>query len=169
MASSLDKKTCKLAWYIINFVHNTLKGQESGMYKTVMSGHIPNFTLADLSTPLPLVILRGAIIDYLNSCYKSLILKDSEYVSYHFKKMKKSYNHSEICLLNIIALVIQNIHLAIDRSKFDVCHIETYLASFDAEFIKAVPPMLILLISTLSHECTGMNIAECDPNKPMFH
>lgn len=169
MMSSIDKKTCKLAWCIVNFVHNTLKGQESGMYKIIRMGRIPNFKISDLHTPLTMTILRGAIIDYLNSCYRSLILDDDSYVLYHFKKMKKYYNHSEICLLNIIAMVIQNFHLAIDRSKFNISNIENYIESFDREFEKAILPMLIILISTLSHTCVGKNIKDCSPDSPMFY
>ena len=83
--------------------------------------------------------------------------------------MKKCYDHSEICLLNIIAMVIQNIHLVIDRSKFDTSNIDNYLASFDREFEKTTLPMIILLLFTLSHKCNGKNIKECDPNSPMFY
>ena len=50
---------CKLAWYIVNFVHNTIKGQESGMYKCKRS---------NLNNSSITVFLRGATIDYLNSC-----------------------------------------------------------------------------------------------------
>lgn len=115
------------------------------------------------------LILNDGIVDYLNSCYRSLILCDSAYITYHFSKMKRCYNHSEICLLNIIALVIKAFHLTLDRRAYDISgDIDAYLSSFDRQFEILSLPMIMIVSCTLSHKCVGKNIKECDPQIPMF-
>ena len=62
-------------------------------------------------------LLNQSLVNYLNIYYKSLILEDNKYIIDYFAEMRNIHNHLEICLLNIILIIIQNIYNDFDRNN----------------------------------------------------
>ena len=62
-------------------------------------------------------LLNQSLVNYLNIYYKSLILEDNKYIIDYFTEMRNIHNHLEICLLNIILIIIQNIYNDFDRNN----------------------------------------------------
>jgi len=175
-AENVEQKKEKLASLIVSFVHDTMKGQESGTFKMFKLGHLP-FPIETLKSGVViLAIFNGAIIDYLNSCYRYLILGTDQFILSKFQEMTSLCGHSEICLLNIIGRLIQNVHGKLDRSRLEASSttttIDQYLKSFDREFNAIVTVqggLKDILSKSLQHTCAGKDIKTCDPTKPMFH
>jgi hypothetical protein len=160
--------TRELSKFIKNFAKETMKGQESALYKTLaVNTNILGISKENLTNNNIKGIFSEFISNYLNSCYKSLILKNDTYVLGKFSEMKSLHNHSEICLLNIIATIIANTHQQMDRSILNTQNYETYMLSVDILLISILDN--INLDDKISHTCTGMDISKCDPNKPMFY
>jgi hypothetical protein len=153
-----------LSFLIKQFTINTMIGQESGLYKSLSSDETRKKLL---STNGIKAVFPEFIINYLNGCYKSLILKDDKYVTEKFTEMKSVHNHSEICLLNIIAFLISFVHNKIDRAKFNIESYDKYIISATEEITKILDE--VDLETKLNHQCNGMDIGKCDPNKPMFY
>jgi hypothetical protein len=160
--------TQELSKLIKDFTKDTMKGQESAIYKTVSgNANIIGISKENLTNNNIKGIFSEFVSNYLNHCYKSLILKDDQYVLEKFSQMKSLHNHSEICLLNIIAALIANTHQQMDRSILDTKSYESYMLSVDSVLASILDN--IKLDDKLSHTCTGMDINKCDPDKPMFY
>jgi hypothetical protein len=160
--------TQELSNLIKDFARETMKGQESALYKTFAGNtNILGISKENLTNNNIKGIFSEFISNYLNVCYKSMILKDDPYVLEKFGKMKSLHNHSEICLLNIIAALIANTHQQMDRSVLDTQSYEAYMLSVNFLLISILDN--IKLDDKISHTCTGMDISKCDPNKPMFY
>ena len=158
-----ESSTNALAKLICDFCFETMQGHESGMYK-----FLPTQDLDDLLTPNMIFVIKDATLNYLNEAYKSLILKSDPYIQDKFDAMCKVNGHSEICLLNIIAAFIMNIHISLDRSKFDISSYDTYMQSVMVQLNAKRETSLDTLSKSISHKCTGTDISTCDPNQPMF-
>ena len=92
---------------------------ESGLYKS-FSGmvKVPNELLSCgvnvlKSSGVVGSIINGYIIKYLNSTYKSIILKDDEYIVSVFNQIEKHNLHSLVCILLIIADIFKIVFLNI--------------------------------------------------------
>jgi len=156
---------------LIEFVYNTMCGQESGIYKSIVTNTL-DIPLTTLKTPLIIELFNGAITDYLNQCYKALILKNDAYIIESFTKIKESSpegKHSYICLLNIIACLIFYFHKRIIRENFDLSSYNNYMTSFTQEFNNVYLKNVFELRSKFNHICGDTrNIDNMDPNIEMF-
>jgi hypothetical protein len=113
-------------------------------------------------------MIQIATINYLNSCYKSLIVKDDPYVLEKFREMTELVGHSEVCLINIIAQISMAVHMNLDRSNIDTTDITTLDYSVKTEVDRIFTPLRPIVYKSLSHECHGEKIEDCDLNKPLF-
>lgn len=156
----------ELAVLILDFVKDTMVGQEGGMYK--MFSH-SGMCVSGLKENNAKMLLFYGVVDYMNLCYRSLIKKDDEYVVERFSEMKAVLNHSEICLLNIVFATIKNIHDRLDRSQFDTTDYEKYKNSVHQQIINISLSMFDSLKNSLGHDCTGEKIENCNPDEDMFH
>lgn len=164
----MDESSKNIVGVINEFVFNTIMGHESGFYKMTMMGKM--LTKEDLKKDEKMHgMIAFAIVSYLNDAYRSLILKNDPYFLEHFNNMAKHKNHSMICLLNIVFVVLQTIHMNFDRSKLDITSLESYKASVMSQLIQRKTEITPKLIDMMSHECKGIDIKTCDPNEPMFH
>lgn len=147
------------------FVKNTICGQESGLYKSLYLYKIDT-GIDNIRSDATKILLQYAIVDYLNCCYKSLILKDDDYVVNSFAKMKKEKHHSEICLLNIMFAVIRSAFLEVDRHKFNDMTYNEFMDSVKKIYSEYLDD--IDYDKLLNHECSGIKIEECNPNEQLF-
>lgn len=147
------------------FIQNTIFGQESGLYKSLYLYNIDT-GIDNIRSNTAKILLQYAIVDYLNSCYKSLILKDDDYVINYFAKIKKEKHHSEICLLNIMFAVIRSAFLEVDRHKFNDMTYDKFMDSVKKEYSEYLGG--IDYDKLLNHECNGEKIENCNPNEPLF-
>jgi hypothetical protein len=148
-----------------------MSGQESGLYKAFTRFDRPDL-LAQLSTQQWWQQMMQHVADYINVCYKALILQNDAYVTdsfAEFNALSESGTHNEICLLNQILQIILTFQSVIDRTKFNTATYDTYMASFEAEFNKALPGIVPGVVSLLAHRCSkNEDIRKCDPNKPLI-
>lgn len=158
-----------LARTILEFCKTTIMGHESGMFKSFYH----RGTAIDDNTYKMIIQISAA--NYLNSVYKSLILKDSEYITTIFDRITAISNHSKICLLNIILPIVIAMHLKIERSEQqfgnnDQFHVyyNKHMNSVARQLDQIENDIIESLSRTLSHECHGIDISTCDPNKPLF-
>ena len=150
-----------------NFAKNTISGQESGLYKSLYLHKIEIENVDNIRSDVVKILLQYTIMDYLNGCYKSLILKNDDYVLTSFEKMKKEKNHSDICLLNILFVIIRSAITDIDRHKFNDTSYDKFMYSMQREyeiFLNAIDYEKLL-----NHECSGEKIENCNPEEPLFY
>jgi len=156
----------KLAEEMISFMYNTIGGHESAFYKVLLTGkHFTKDTIKDRDFMKNYIIM--ATINYLNSAYKSLILKNDSYISQCFQRMSV-LNHSMICLLNILNCNILVIHGELDRSKLDTSSYDKYMASVSSQLREKCNNMKEILTNSLNHDCSGIDISTCDPTVDLF-
>lgn len=158
-------KTNALAKLLCDFCFETMQGHESGFYKLHQIKKLP---IADLLGDEMIILIKNVTLYYLNDAYKSLILKSDPFILDKFDAMCKINNHSEICLLNIIALTIINIHVNLNRSKLDITSYDTYMNGIRDQLDSEFTSILNTLTNSISHTCTGIDISTCNPNEPMF-
>jgi hypothetical protein len=156
----------KLSKLIADFIVSTITGTESGFYKQFRQKKIVD-KLND-STFMK-VAIATAHVNYFNILYKSLILKNDEYVTKKFLSMHNIMNHSYICLLNIIFKVCVDVHQIIPRSEMIVNCYENYMLIVKAMLDNINPFIIDMLKEMLSHNCNGTDISTCNPDEPMFH
>lgn len=154
MVKSTEDGRDRLTDLIIAFISETIYGHERGFYR---AGLTPNDAM-----------IQFAAVNYLNGCYKSLILKDDEFVITKFKEMTELIGHSEVCLLNIIAQLLMMLHLNLDRSKIDRTTLETLSQTVETEVKNICQKIREMVKKSISHECHGDSIESCDPNVPLF-
>lgn len=163
----------ELSLKIQDFIRKTLLGQESAIYKLSSNENFNIFSEGmnvlknKLNDDQIKIIFYSFIENYLNQCYRSLILKDDQYVCSSFGSMKKCCNHSEVCLLNIIAFYLSEVMQKMDRKLLDISSYDSYMSSADQIISKMLKELN--LETKLNHICTGIDISKCDPNKPMFY
>ena len=163
----MDDKNKQLARLICQFCESTMLGHESGFYKAC--GSLIPVPRDKLKTGMFLPLIRDATCSYLNNTYRSLIIKNDPYIIQKFGEMQSVNHHSAICLLNIIAMIIMNVHFNLDRENLDITSYDKYMESIKAQINDKLKEMNGKLTSTISHECHGVDISTCNPNEPMFH
>lgn len=162
------EQRARLATMLCKFLGSTIDGHERGMYKHFLAHRGDSLsTLQDQLAFAPL--FGGAITNYFNLAYKSLVLRDDDkYILDCFDRMHAACGHSYICLLNIACAACIEIHGKIDRARLDV----TSLAAYEASVVAQLGPLLVefqrIVASHFEHQCCGDDISKCDPNKPMF-
>lgn len=144
---------------LVQFVVNTVIGIESALYKKLGGQKV---------LELHIVIGGSFIADYLNQCYKSLILKNDNYVLEKFAEMQSFHHHSEVCLLHIILEGCMGIFQTIDNTKFDISTYSNFMKSAEKHFQELLEPMRQVFSQKLYHQCTGHSIDGEDPEKPLF-
>lgn len=157
----------RLTSEIWTFVGNTIIGHERGMYRFLSTRGQPTQILKHPNAFA--LLFGGAVANYFNGAYRSLILRDDAYIMECFDKMHAICNHSYICLLNIVCTMYVEAHGSIDRSALDTSSLAQYEASVRAQLYSEILGKLrAACAAAINHECDGIDIATCDPNEPMF-
>lgn len=147
-----------LETHIIEFSVNTIIGMESGFYKVCIDRTL-------LQTHALQSTINGFIIDYLNGTYRSLILRDDAYIVETFDKMTP-FNHSMVCILNIIAFVLKYVIENLHRNLLNIKSYDLYMTSIKQQLY--ILANLCRYKMNLSHQCHGIDIKTCNPDEPMF-
>lgn len=155
----------QLAGEMINFVLNEIIGAERGMYRTI----VPMYG----SDPLKDNDRWGALfaefhVQYFNRAYRSLILRDDEFLNDAFDKMRSHLGHSHICLLNTLVNVILSTHQAVPRDNLDTTSLDSYTHSVHDHLTRILEQSAEKIRRHVSHDCTGDDIATCDPDEVLF-
>lgn len=158
-----------LADLIINFAVETISGQMSGLYKAITSGMLQGVNKPALKSGVVSSVFSQTIPSYLNQCYRGLIRGDDRNVVAKFKEMTDLMKHSEICLLNMIAMLITELIGNIDLLQLDTDTLDAYMFSVRSQLVRAKNQYIDKLAQSLHHDCSGEDIKKCDPDVPMFH
>jgi hypothetical protein len=139
------------------FLKSTIIGHESGLYKTNAEHDVIPFILADLTA------------EYFNMCYDGLANKTDPYVVQKMNEMQAPYNHSPICLMNLLFRSCLQIHMSLDRSHFVYGQgYEAFMKSVENEFAKLCPS-IENITALLDHECKGdKEVKPIPAGKKMF-
>jgi len=163
-AAAADNSQNMFAERMLNFVMTTLRGQYSGLYK---SGLVCTTPFARLK-----MIHVGALVTYFNDAYKSLIRRDDEYIVNVFNSIKKIYNHSEICLLNILFAACKKcIEMTVETNLNKDSGYQMFMACVEKELVRIVGAMSMVASfrKLATHDCHGMKIELCNPEEDMFY
>ncbi len=158
--------TLPIAQLICRFIRATTIGHERAIFQVMSKQSVPITTLQQPEIVGQLFV--SATVQYFNSAYRSLILKNNAYIEGAFGAMHQFCGHSYICLLNIVFATCLSTHQSIDRSKLDVSSLENYQKSFELLLDPILADLQKNLAESLNHNCAGMDIDKCDPNKVMF-
>jgi hypothetical protein len=158
--------TDKLANLMTNFICDTIRGYESGLYKSFVMN---NKNMNDILTHKMTFILVNFNVKYFNNAYSSLIRNDDPYIMEKFGEMHDVINHSYICLLNILFKLTTDIITSYDRSIFNVFSYDEYMKSVDIVLETFKKVLLDELTKMISHNCNGIDITTCNPNEPLFY
>jgi hypothetical protein len=158
--------TDKLANLMTNFICDTIRGYESGLYKSFVMN---NKNMNDILTHKMTFILVNFNVKYFNNAYSSLIRNDDPYIMEKFGEMHDVINHSYICLLNILFKLTTDIITSYDRSIFNVFSYDEYMKSVDIVLETCKKVLLDELPKMISHNCNGIDITTCNPNEPLFY
>ena len=142
-----------LVKYIKEYIHSTITGFESGLYKMVKQTNPKRIKLmADRHQPF-ITILRDMHEEYYTRTFNSIITRNNEFVNETFGKFSKLCNHSKQCLLNILANLAVSVHFNLDRSKLDITDYESYCSTLSKEITKTMS--VINIAKLFEHTCTG--------------
>ena len=110
---------------------------------------------------------------YLNECYKAIILKNNNGLLEPFTKIKDSESdtkHSYMCILQLVAGLISAFHKYMDRTTFDISSYDNYMKSFEKEFHKYYSNNIEYIRQKLNHTCDlSEDISKLDPNEKIFY
>ena len=160
-------KSAQLAEMICAFITSTAVGHERGMYRAITAG-MASVTILKQANAFN-ALFGGATLNYFNLAYKGLILKNDPYIVNRFGAMHNVSGHSYICLLNMVCAAYLKVHRAVDRTKLDISSLESYQHSVEEQLKPLLAELCKTMQTTLRHKCDGIDIATCDPNKPMFY
>jgi hypothetical protein len=164
----MDKKL-ELVVLIKEFCFSTIKGHESGLYKSFSDKLFGDeLGLDTLQNEHVFSIIAEITVNYFNTVYVSLIKRDDPYIINRFDKMCEINNHSAICLLNIMFAIVINLHGDFNRQNLNIDSYKLYMKSIDNELDSKMQTLFDKLMASISHTCKGMDILKCDPNIPMF-
>jgi hypothetical protein len=148
---------------IKKFIINTICREESDFFE-IQNEH--NLQLDSNIKTDPVV--QHISVNYFNKLYKSLILKDDDYIISVFNDMIKIMPHSIICLLNILCRLKINTHIALKRQLLNINNYGNYSASVKVQSEMILDKKKYEIMENLSHQCNIKDIKDYDPLKPMF-
>lgn len=152
---------------VSKYVISVISGFESGMYKMVFKMEESRTKLlSDKHQPF-ITIYRDLHESYFTSTFNSIINRDDEYVNKTFDNFKKLLNHSNQCLLNILANLIVSIHFNFDRNNLDCNNYNLYMMSINKEINNILS--VIDLAKLFDHECNGIPDEKLIPISPNDH
>ena len=106
-----------------------------------------------------------ALCIYLNNCYASLLLEDDAIV---VKDCAPFKFHSPVCLFNLMREMIMKTLRQMDFTTIDFTALATFSSSFESSWKMVVKSLHDKVSDRFMHNCTGPQIADCDPTKPLF-
>ena len=98
----------ELVIFINKYIVDVISGFESGMYKMVTQTNKDNLKLLASKHHPFITIYRDLHESYYTTTFNSIIKRDDKYVSETFDEFKNLSNHSNQCMLNILANLISN-------------------------------------------------------------
>ena len=113
---------------IKKFVCGTILGIEASIYAHFQINH-PNsnhLLLKNNYEPLINMLINTYEKGYTNEC-NSIIARDDMVIVETFDTFSKLCNHSKKCLLSMLSELTVNVHFHLDRSKFKINGLDSYL------------------------------------------
>lgn len=156
-----------LAKLFIGFCEDTINGHESALYKKAGTKYLP-IPKEDLKGDIMPPLIMQITCNYFNEAYKSLILKNDAHIQQKIDEMQAIHNHSVVCLLIMLHQTVLDIHNKLDRSKLSLRTYDDYMTEIKKQLKSLLTIKEDELLVILSHECKGIDIEKCDPNKPLF-
>lgn len=123
----------KLVAMISKYISSIIIGFESGMYKMVEQNNKERMKLlADKNHPF-ITLFRDLHEKYYTATFNSIINRGDKNVVEMFDNLKKLTNHSNRCILNILANLSVSVHFNIDRKKLIFITYDEYISSVGNE------------------------------------
>lgn len=170
-----------MSWYLLSHMAEFVLSQRT--LEDAIFAFIKNMVMAHQSTIYKLfgatakirtqLMFRQGTINYINDVYKSLILKNDDYVISCFTKLKSSNEHSEVCICRMIlsgCMAMYNVLASLKTyGKTTKCDgYDTYMAFVSSAIDSLAEKIKLNLIRSMNHKCTSVKIDTCDPDIPLF-
>jgi len=174
---SVTDREAKIAAFR-DYITRTMVGTERGLYRMWSAGALPGDLYAppaEGERPPRMGLVMRFLARYFNDAYKTLVLYhkgqheglDMVYVT-DFTELHGQFGHSYICLLNIVLHLSLGAFMGVDTRELDYSSLEMFTDSYKKQIGEWFNVHGDRVLECLDHECKGMDIAECDPDEPMF-
>ena len=156
-----------IAETLSKFIIDTYVGIETSMYKTIEDKE-------QLKQPQALSNCLCFAIEYLNICYKSLILSNDEHLLKIFRPISQCLNHSEECALIMTGVTFNKVASIIQRENLKIDSLEGYIESLMNEITKEDFQNILrsfedtLVAHFKENNCTGVDITTRNPDENLF-
>ena len=109
------------------------------------------------------------LIEYMNMCYKNLILQDDIYIKNTFDKMQLYSGYSPLCLLHNVMAISKVVVKSLDNIKsFLPCPIDELREKLSTIIWLIITPMINEVFKD-QHKCDGpKTLTDCDSEVPLF-
>ena len=140
-----------LVKHIREYVHFIIKGFEAGLYRIIKDSHPTRIKLMKSNHEPFITFFRDAHEKYYTAKVNSLVTGDDKFVTETFDNFAKICNHTQRCLLTIIANIAISVHFNLDRQKLDTTNYEIYCGSVSKEVYKVMS--VINIAKLFEHTC----------------
>lgn len=115
-------------------------------------------------------LLVSSIMEYYNLVFRSLIVKDDTELINRFQNLTSLYKHKAICLINILFQLSLSFlhHVMEDHHKFNKESLQDYISDIHDCMTNNINEKKEKIAENIKHECNGLNLDECDSDKPLF-
>ena len=140
--------------HVYQYINQIILAFEAGIYKMIQHNQKDKLiTLTSKYSPF-LIIFRDLHEIYYTNTFNSMVKSNNENVSKTFSQFNKETNHTNHCLLTILANVCAYVHLNLNRNKLLHENIELYQKSVQSE-IDNMLDTIDLKTLFASHQCLG--------------
>lgn len=154
----IDMEMKNITTTITQVVVNVILSVESEMFK---KHHTMKGILNEQKMNL---VLIKSYKTYFNNLFRTIRLKNNDYIVNLFDKMSDKYKHGRICLLNMIYNETLKTSHKIKRNKLNISSYANFLGSVEYEIYRRID----IKLHGQNHICYGGNIFECDSDECLF-
>lgn len=156
----------ELVTAISTYISEVICGFESGMYKMVLQENKDRIKLLSNKHHPFITIFRDLHEEYYTRTCNSIVKRDNNNIVNTFDKFKKLSNHSDKCVLNILANLAVSIHFNLDRKTFTYQTHDQYMSSVKKEV--SATTSIINISKLFDHVCLTNNELELIPDGKKF-
>lgn len=158
-----------LSGMICTFISNTIVDHECSFYKFLTTQRrSPRLLYATSSFDL---FFNEVSVLYFNNVFRALVRRDDDNHAHavnFFDQLHAATNHSYVCLLHLVTSMYVQIHATMQRDNLDVSSSVAFERSLRDAIKPGVDRIRAIIVQIFNHDCNGPNLAELNPNIPLF-
>jgi len=162
MAKNFDELVKEITKYIEFVIVNF----ESGLYKMMSQNHLDRLKLLTTNKQPFITIFRDLHEEYYTRTHNAIINNDDEFVKTIFDKLHRLSNHSNKCILTILANLIVSIHFNLNRKILDHTSHDNYIKTLSKEIKTTI--FVINFKKLFDHPCQPYHEMKLIPANEKF-